>query len=397
MGISLNQLEGFVSPSMLEIDFEEKETLANKIISNAEGGDIRNILFSKMLIKALSKFPYKGRMKVYECFMLEKVNEPISEFEPSETPIGITRPENKGVFKDGLFKGKGIKLKHNPFPDLIKNNFTVLFNYDIIEPLLYLISNKTIFNFPLISISAIGNESYHLKWVKKRISLPENPLWALSRIINNKRCGGLKLDKTLFPNPELMINEESMKGFINQFEGVAKAYYIRRYKTLMEASRFYKYASNYGGKVKADVEKRMKREEPLTKLVFISKDVSKYISWDRLSEGIDFKVISGKRVMKCGVAVAQLLEKGIERKLKLSITPESLKLSKAIKKDVLNLSFTTKFEIGDVIIKYRLNSKKQRLNVIASRSPSAWNDYFLTSSFVYKIERAKDRLLIMRG
>ena len=397
MGISINKLEGFIAPSLLEIDFEERETLASKIISNAKIGNIRDILFSKMLIKTLSKFPYNNEKEVYECFYLEKVNEALDEFEPSETPIGIIRPENKGFFKNNTFVGKGIKLTANPFPNILKNNSVILFNYDIIEPLLYLISNKALFNLPLISISAIGNENYHIKWVKKRVRLPKNPIWALSRIINNKRCGGLKINGMFLPNPELMINERSMKAFIDQSKGVSKMYFIKRYKTLIEASKFYKYACNYGGRVKDDIEKRLDKEEPLNKLVIISKKISDYIKWEKLKEGIDFKIVNNKKVVKCGTVIAQLLERGIEKRLKLSFTSESLKISEKMKKEVLTLSEVNRFEIGDYVMKYRFNPKRRRLNVIISKSPSAWNDYFLTSSFVYKIEKINNKLLIMRG
>ncbi len=378
--------EGFLSENATRTLFAPSTSYLGRVLRNAEGGDVRSIVFSGIFLDYMARhvdifgetewevfiFDRVAKSNILDLFMEKRFSElsKIISF-PVETPLGMKRAEriliNDGK-KTAVFEASGkpvaeLKTAKPPFR-FLKPPFAVCYEKDGIEPSLYLSDKKGDLNLSLASVVfAVDSESAY-SWGRKTLSLSSSPLVALCQAkkrLDNVIFGGIKKSKSI-PWHGILLNTEFAKEVSSFLEGTEKTRAEKRVENMEMANKIGLYMMNFGGDSKMFNEERKRRERLFNKEVVVSPDFIEFFKKEGLKEGVDYIISGGEIVAKLATIIGIGMRRMFAQRfyIRLSYDEKGENVKKDIGASIKTASiYRNKALPGDVVVMGQVESAKK--------------------------------------
>jgi hypothetical protein len=382
---------GFVAPQAIgAFSPERKRSVAADILDNAADGSPRDIFFSRLFFEFMARqdFPFKKAEWNVLKFGEGAAESGITPYGPCDNPSEL-EIDAKG----------NVALNGEPAPD-VPNPFRAMgaplkakIRQSALEPSIYKANFISYFNISILDACGMSAKGKKLGWKASKAMLPEDPLFAIASISDDKAIGGIERDGTLYPNPSLMWNEQFSLGVAERSKGAEKMRNSARYDVIHDASSFIKNFIALGGKCGQANEARRAKYSLMSKDVILGKEVAEAVV-PAMKKGMDYSVKDGMTVSKLGTLVSALARDSDEGKVTLRYGDLSGKMAasggKAAREAVVD---TDLFLLGDIDLAFYRESNNITVNVSLSRMTS--DDYFLNMPYTYRVERMRDRIVLM--
>ncbi len=340
--------------SVLEENFQTDYTLAKNIIRNAYKGSFRDIFFLSILIDDLKEIDYKGEN--VETYVLVWESLPRSY---GVTPYGrYSDPEFKLVVSNNLvtLNGNVINMK------LDIDNVTIYGIWDRLEKSIFM-SDINSLNLSKANIIYMHHANGKIEgWTIKKDRLPTELLLALAEA-EKRGYGGIIRDNVFFPTKKYMLEDEVYTKNItspNQHE---------RYKLMLRARNFYKFAGNFMGNVMKYLEQDNEQYDPRNTKVVVPKNLL-----PEIGEHVSLTLLE--------TVVAFINRKNLGS---FVIFP--------IGNDMWKIRESKYYQPGDRVISYSLLDQN-RLKIDVNLG-NAFFDYFLSKTYLYYISKSKDGKIVI--
>jgi hypothetical protein len=380
-------LSGFVSPLMLSSPIEPGKSTASEMLEAASDGSFRDMFFSKLFFEFMPTLGLdfqKGKWHILE--LREGAGDELCPYGPCENQAELE------VSADGTVKlGEEKTEMPNPFTG-IKRPFKAIIRPDPLEPSIYRANFVSYFNASMLDICSIETNGKKLGWAMREVELPDNPLFAIAEICGNKGIGGIERDGVLYPNPSLMWNEAFSLNVCEKSKGAERMRNSARYETLREASSFIKHFVSLGGKCGNVNEARRERHNLISREIILGDSIRER-ALGSMKEGFDYREKDGLTISKLGTLIAAMARDSDEGRVTLRYSELSEKASNPKGTPREAITDTDLFLLGDIDVSFYREGNEITLNASLSRMTS--DDYFLNVPYRYRIERIKDRIVLM--
>jgi len=380
-------LEGFANPLMLSSVMEPKKSIASEIMEGAMDGSFRDVFFSRLFfdfVPTLGLGFKTGKWRVLE--LKEGAGGDVCPYGQCENQTEMEM-DSRGTI---TLSGEKTDMP-NPFGDM-RRPFKAKIRPDPLEPSIYRANFISYFNVSLLDACSIESEGKAFGWAMQEAELPENPLFALSAIMGNNKIGGLEKDGTLYPNPSLMWNEPFSLNVYEKSKGAERMRNGARYETLREASSFIKHFVSLGGKCGDVNEARHERYNMISREIILGDEIREKVL-PAMKEGFDYYEKGGLTFSKLGTLVAALARDEDEGRITLRYSELSEKAAGPKGTPREAIVDTELFLLGDIDIGFYRDGNEIIVNVSLSRMTN--DDYFLNIPYRYRVERIRDRIVLM--
>jgi hypothetical protein len=380
-------LAGFANPMLLSSVMEPRKSMASEIMEGAMDGSFRDIFFSRLFFGFLPTLGMEFKTCKWRVLELKAGAGgdmcPYGQCEnQSEMEVGADGAITLGGEKTGM---------PNPFAG-IRRPFRAKIRADPLEPSIYRANFISYFNVSLLDICSVVSDGKSLGWAMREAELPENPLFALSAIAGSREIGGLEKDGVLYPNPSLMWNEPFSLNVYENSRGAERMRNAARYETLREAGSFIKHFVSLGGRCGDVNDARRQRHNIISREIILGSEMREKVLHS-MKEGFDYREKGGLTFSKVGTLIAALARDADEGRITLRYSELSEKAAGQKNTPREAIADTDLFLLGDIDIGFYRDGNEIIANVSLSRMTT--DDCFLNIPYRYRIERIRDRIVLM--
>lgn len=383
-------LEGFANSVMLSSAMEPRKSIASEIMEGAMDCSFRDMFFSRLFFEFIPTLGMEFKVGKWHALELkEGAGNDICPYGQCENQSEMEM-DSSGAITLG---GEKTEMP-NPFSGIrrIRLPFKAKIRPDPLEPSIYRANFISYFNVSVLDICSIESGGKTFGWGMREVELPENPLFALSAIMDNKEIGGLEKDGVLYPNPSLMWNEPFSLNIYEKSRGAEKMRNSARYETLREAGSFIKHFVSLGGKCGNVNDARHEKYNMISREIILGDEIQKKVL-PAMKKDFDYYKKGSLTFSKLGTLVAALARDEDEGRITLRYSELSEKAAGPKGTPREAIVDTDLFLLGDVDIGFYRDGNEIIINVSLSRMTS--DDYFLNIPYRYRIEKIRDRIVLM--
>jgi len=377
---------GFVNPQLVSAAIEPGKSVAATMLENAKEGSLRDIFFSRLFFEFAGRMGFDMKRDEWYCLELsERPNEGVCPYGPCENMSEI-RIDGKG---NVTVNGEKSDMP-NPFPEF-RGDVRIEARQDPLEPSIYKANFVSFFNISMLDVCSIRSGAKKIGWKVRKVKLPENPLFALASIAEDKSIGAIERDGIFYPNPSLMWNEEFSYGVFERSKMPERMRSMERYNALKDASSFIRNHCLMNGNGIGYSKAREDKFNLISREVALGKDISGRVLKSMKRE-YDYRIENGVAITKLGTLISALSSRFDEERITLRYSDISA-IARGRNAPREALVDSDIFLLGDMDVSFIRDRNSIRVNASLSRMTE--NDYFLNMAYDYRIERIGERVVMM--